>query len=171
MGKELEKKMTEVATDPATDAVVRVQPAPAQLPNKGNIIICDDNEDVLEVVSMIVRRAGYNVVTANGHKELLPLLDSSHPELLICDIRMPERDGFWIAEHLQMQGMRIPIIFMTAYDSNLYRTYAPFVGSVAFVTKPIDSQDLLSQIKRALNPPPSSQVLKGVDMGPESANV
>lgn len=114
------------------------------------ILVCDDNEDILEVVSLIVRRAGYHVISANGYKELLPLLDSARPDLLISDIRMPERDGFWIAEHMQMQGIRTPIIFMTAYDSNLYRTYAPFVGSVGFVTKPIDSQDLLAQIKKAL---------------------
>ena len=118
--------------------------------NKTTILVCDDNEDILEVVSMIVRRAGYNVVSANGYKELLPLFDTVRPDLLISDIRMPDRDGFWIAEHMQMQGIRTPIIFMTAYDSNLYRTYAPFVGSVGFVTKPIDSHDLLAQIKKAL---------------------
>lgn len=162
----------EVSALPPTSSAT---PPAASDPNKNSdtrdaIVICDDNEDVLEVVSMIVRRAGYKVVTAGGHKELLPLIDSVQPRLLICDIRMPERDGFWIAEHLQMQGQRIPIIFMTAYDSNLYRTYAPFVGSVAFVTKPIDSQELLAQIKKALNPTPSDPVLKGVDMGPESAN-
>lgn len=128
------------------------------------IVVCDDNEDVLEVVSVIVRRAGYNVVTAAGHKDLLPLIDSARPSLLICDIRMPERDGFWIAEHLQMQGQRIPIIFMTAYDSNLYRTYAPFVGSVGFVTKPIDSQELLKQIHKALNPSSSSSLLGKIDI-------
>ncbi len=119
---------------------------------KSTILVCDDNDDILEVVSMIVKRAGYNVVTASGYKALLPLLDSAHPNLLICDIRMPERDGFWIAEHLQMQETRVPIIFMTAYDSNLYRTYAPFVGSVGFVTKPIDSQELIRTIQKALNP-------------------
>jgi CheY-like chemotaxis protein len=63
---------------------------------------------------------------------------------------MPERDGFWVAEHLQMQGRRVPIVFMTAYDSNLYRTYAPFVGSVGFVTKPIDAQELVRQIEKGL---------------------
>src|SRR3954447_3705407 len=127
--------------------------------DKQTILICDDNEDILEVVAMIVRRAGYNVVTANGYKALLPLIDSVRPSLLICDIRMPERDGFWIAEHLQMSDTRVPIIFITAYDSNLYRTYAPFVGSVGFVTKPIDSQDLLRNINKALNPGASSGVV------------
>ncbi|HLX61795.1 MAG TPA: response regulator [Planctomycetota bacterium] len=148
-----------------TDVSDEVRPAPTKAPDdKTVIVVCDDNEDVLEVVSTIVRRAGYNVLTAAGHKELLPLIDSAHPNLLICDIRMPERDGFWIAEHLQMQGQRIPIIFMTAYDSNLYRTYAPFVGSVGFVTKPIDSQQLLNQIKKALNPSSSSALLSKIEL-------
>lgn len=115
------------------------------------ILICDDNADILEVVSMIVRRAGYNVLSASGYAEVLPLLESAKPALLISDIRMPDRDGFWIAEHMQMNGLRIPIIFMTAYDSNLYRTYAPFVGSVGFVTKPIDARELVVQIKKALD--------------------
>lgn len=122
--------------------------------DKITVLVCDDNADVLDVVSMIVRRAGYNVVPANGYKELLPLFDTTNAKVLVSDIRMPDRDGFWIAEHMQMQGIRIPIIFMTAYDSNLYRTYAPFVGSVGFVTKPIDAHDLLAQIKKALNSAP-----------------
>lgn len=115
------------------------------------ILICDDNVDILEVVSLIVRRAGYTVISANGYQEVLPLLESAKPALLISDIRMPDRDGFWIAEHMQMNGVRIPIIFMTAYDSNLYRTYAPFVGSVGFVTKPIDAHELVMQINKALD--------------------
>lgn len=124
---------------------------------KSTILICDDNEDILEVVTVIMQKAGYDVKGVTSYKELLPLIDAQKPDLLICDIRMPERDGFWIAEHIQSKNLNIPIIFMTAYDSNLYRTYAPFVGSVGFVTKPLDSQDLLLQVKKALRPKPLSE--------------
>jgi CheY-like chemotaxis protein len=114
------------------------------------ILICDDNLDILNVVSMIVRGAGYEVKSASSHKELLTILETCQPDLLISDIRMPGRDGFWIAEYLQSQNINIPIIFMTAYDSSLYRAYAPFVGSVGFVTKPLDIDELLRQITRGL---------------------
>lgn len=124
--------------------------------DKKTVLICDDNEDILDVVSVIMSKAGYEVKGANSYKELLPLLDSTGASILICDIRMPERDGFWIAEHMQAKNIRIPIIFMTAYDSNLYRTYAPFVGSVGFVTKPIDSGELLRQVEKALAPKPET---------------
>ena len=116
-----------------------------------SILICDDNEDILELLSKMLRIAGYKVFAANGYKEVLPLIDSVHPDLLICDIRMPVRDGFWIAEFLQMEGKNIPIIFITAFDTQLYRAYAPFVGSVAFVTKPFEADELLGKIRNALD--------------------
>ena len=129
------------------------------------IFICDDNEDILEVVSVLMKRAGYAVKGVTSYKELLPMLEQELPDLLICDIRMPERDGFWIAEHIQSKNLSIPIIFMTAYDSNLYRTYAPFVGSVGFITKPIDSAALISQVREALKPkiPTDPQPKNGSD--------
>lgn len=114
------------------------------------VLICDDNLDILNVVSVIVRGAGYEVKSANSHQELLKILETCRPDLLISDIRMPGRDGFWIAEYLQSQNIRIPIIFMTAYDSSLYRAYAPFVGSVGFVTKPLDVDALLKKVAAAL---------------------
>lgn len=119
---------------------------------KKKIFICDDNEDILEVVTVLMRKAGYEVTGFKSNKELLPRLESERPDLLICDIRMPDRDGFWIAEHMQTKNLNIPIIFMTAYDSNLYRTYAPFVGAVGFVTKPIDAANLLTQVRASLKP-------------------
>jgi CheY-like chemotaxis protein len=119
--------------------------------SKPTILVCDDNGDILELVTLMLNSAGYRTVAANGYAELFPLLDKNNPSLLLCDIRMPERDGFWIAEQLQMRGSKIPIIFMTAYDSNLYRTYAPFVGSVGFVTKPLNAGELLQKIHKTLN--------------------
>jgi CheY-like chemotaxis protein len=118
---------------------------------KKTILVCDDNGDILELVTLILDSAGYRTVAANGYQELFPLLEKTRPDLLLCDIRMPDRDGFWIAEQMQMRGMQLPIIFMTAYDSNLYRTYAPFVGAVGFVTKPVHAAELLQLIHKTLN--------------------
>ena len=132
---------------------------------KKRIFICDDNEDILELVTVLLQKAGYEVTGFKSNKELLPQLESNRPDLLVSDIRMPDRDGFWIAEHMQSKNLNIPIIFMTAYDSNLYRTYAPFVGAVGFVTKPIDATILLTQVREALKPKSGSepQPINGAD--------
>ena len=76
------------------------------------------------------------------------------PSVIILDIRMPERDGFWLAEGLQALGQQIPIIFLTGYDSMIYRLYAPFVGSIAYLTKPVDTKLLLAKVEKALNRSP-----------------
>jgi len=116
------------------------------------ILVCDDDQDILDAVSMALVNAGYKVVTAHEHKELTNQIRLSPPDLIILDVRMPERDGFWIAEFLQVLGVNVPIMFMTAYDQMVYRLYAPFVGAVEYLIKPVDMQILLKKVERALAP-------------------
>ena len=114
------------------------------------ILICDDDQDTLDALSVLLRNAGYEVLTAHEHNELSAKMRDSDPDLILLDVRMPERDGFWIAEGLQVLGRSIPIILMTAYDRMIYRLYAPFVGCVEYLVKPIDPRVLLSKINHTL---------------------
>ncbi len=124
------------------------------LKKSGVVLICDDHNDSLDVVATIVSKAGYTVYTAQNRDELMPLVESVKPDLLLCDIRMPEHDGFEIAEALKQRGSHFPIVLMTAYDSSFYHVYAPFVGAVDVVIKPIDSYQLLRQIDLVLGHSP-----------------
>ena len=72
------------------------------------------------------------------------------PDLLILDVHLPEKDGFWVAENLQNLGVAIPIIFLTGDTRWAYRVYAPFVGPVEYLIKPFDPQVLLNKIKQVL---------------------
>jgi DNA-binding response OmpR family regulator len=114
------------------------------------ICLCDDDQEILDATSCVLTNAGYNVVMAHDHKELTSKLQDCAPDLIILDVRMPERDGFWVAECLQVLGNTVPIMFMTACDKMIYRLYAPFVGSVEYLTKPVDPRLLLKKIERAL---------------------
>jgi DNA-binding response OmpR family regulator len=114
------------------------------------ICLCDDDQEILDATSSVLTHAGYSVVQAHDHKELTRKLRECAPDLIILDVRMPERDGFWIAECLQVLGSTVPIMFMTAYDKILYRLYAPFVGSVEYLIKPVDPQVLLKKVEHAL---------------------
>jgi FixJ family two-component response regulator len=115
------------------------------------ILICDDDQDVLDAVSSVLREYGYDVVTAHEHTEFMACLQQCNPSVIILDIRMPERDGIWLAEGMQALGSQTPVIFLTGYDSMIYRLYAPFVGSVAYLTKPVDSQLLLAKVEKAIH--------------------
>jgi DNA-binding response OmpR family regulator len=112
--------------------------------------MCDDDRDLLDSLGTFLKASGYQVETASEHNELMEKLREKVPDLLLLDVRMPEKDGFWVAEGLQALGVRVPIIFMTGYDKWIYRFYAPFVGSVYYLVKPIDLQLLLKKIEEAL---------------------
>jgi DNA-binding response OmpR family regulator len=118
---------------------------------KPTIAICDDDPEILNAVETLLSTAGYDVMLAHEHKELTQKLQGNTPDLLILDVRMPERDGFWIAECLQVLGSKIPIMFMTSHDKLIYRMYAPFVGSIEYLIKPVDPTVLLKKVQRALN--------------------
>lgn len=116
----------------------------------GVVLVCDDNEDTLEYVAVLLRRAGHVVYTATGHGDVMPLIDAVRPDVLLCDIYLPGRNGFQIAEQLRAQGQHIPIIFMTAFDMGLYRAYARNVGYTPCIPKPFDPENLLRQIELTL---------------------
>ena len=114
------------------------------------IAICDDNEDITDYLWTVLTQAGYNVATANGYEELMPLLARFKPDLLILDIRMPKFDGFDVLEKLQEQAFSLPVFMVTAHDHFMYRNYAPVMGVREYMVKPIDSDVLLEKIKSLL---------------------
>ena len=116
------------------------------------ILVCDDDDAILESVSSILTNGGYRVVTAHDHKEFFSVLKSERPSAIILDVRMPERNGLWLAENLQVLGFSTPIIFLTACDSFVYKLYAPFVGAVAYLMKPVDPYVLLEKLNHSIKP-------------------
>jgi DNA-binding response OmpR family regulator len=116
-----------------------------------HILICDDEEDILEMLSLLLSNAGYAVSTARGHKEFMTKFHEHLPDLILMDVQMPEHDGFWIAERLPGHK-RIPIIFITAHDRPVYRLYAPMVGAEDYLSKPFEPRQLLSRLESALQP-------------------
>lgn len=115
------------------------------------IIVCDDCDDILGLFYSLLRRDGYRVETVHGYAELKEVLKHTKPDLFVLDVLMPECDGFWIAEELQVQGYQVPTIFITAYDSPALRLNAPVVGAVEYLLKPIDPDILLQKVAKALN--------------------
>jgi DNA-binding response OmpR family regulator len=117
---------------------------------KRHILICDDNDDVLEFLAKFLELAGYDTAKAHGYDEFVKAYDARVPDLILLDVRMPDRDGFWIAERLQIANNKAPIIFITAHDKPLYRLCAPIAGAVDYVTKPFEPDDLEKRINAAL---------------------
>lgn len=118
------------------------------------ILVCDDDPDIAEFVSFLLRKAGHAVEVAHNHSECLARFHAQPPDLVILDVRMPEHDGFWVAEKLTFEGNKAPIMFMTAHDEPLYRLCAPIAGAVDYIAKPFDPDFLMERVQNALKNDP-----------------
>lgn len=116
------------------------------------ILVCDDDDDIRVGLDHSLRDSGYDVVATQNGTELFDAVRERPPDVILLDIRMPEQDGFDIAEALQRGGVRIPIIFMTAYDNAFCRGYAAALNRAAYLTKPFDFDRMLSEIERVMKP-------------------
>ncbi len=119
---------------------------------KKTIMLVDDNPDIITIVKTILEGKGYSVLSASSGPELLNLLKSQKPDLIILDIMMPEMDGLEVLTRLK--GMAdttsIPIILLTAkvqYEDVLggYK-----LGADYYITKPFTSTQLINGINLLL---------------------
>src|SRR4051812_9425421 len=114
------------------------------------ILICDDDADILDLITCLLTNEGYEVKSATAHDEFFAKYKHYKPDLILLDIRMPEHDGFWIADELQLLKNKAPIIFVSAHNRSVYRLCAPVAGAIDFIVKPFEPDLLLARVRSAL---------------------
>ncbi len=120
--------------------------------NKKTVMVVDDNPDIITIVRTILEGKGYNVFSATSGPELLDLLKTQKPDLIILDIMMPEMDGLEVLTRLKgmTETATIPVILLTAkvqYEDVLggYK-----LGADYYITKPFTSTQLVNGINLLL---------------------
>jgi len=91
------------------------------------------------------------VKTYGSAQKFLDDDNTTAPDLLVLDVRMPGMNGLDLQNHLAASGHAIPIVFITAHENGMAKTTAMAAGAVAFFQKPFDEKDLLGAIDKALN--------------------
>ncbi|HEX6283866.1 MAG TPA: response regulator, partial [Pyrinomonadaceae bacterium] len=129
-----------------------------------NVLVVEDSEDTLTLLSAMFSREGAKVVTASSASEALEKAGMESPNLVISDIGMPDIDGYELLRQLkQMPGMKkVPAIAISGYASDEDRQRALKVGYLALVPKPIDIDglfDLIHELKVSPTTAPSTQKL------------
>lgn len=115
-----------------------------------NILIVDDDQDILRLLSMRLASAGYKTLLANDGMEALAMVHLERPDLVISDLRMPNLDGLGLMEQLQAEHPTLPFIMLTAHGSIAEAVEATQRGAFGFLAKPFESQALLQQVANAL---------------------
>lgn len=116
------------------------------------IMIVDDSATILLSMSAILRRAGFDVVTASDGSDALTKLDGARPNLIISDLNMPRMDGLtFVQEARKRPGVRFtPILILTTESHPEKRQEAKAVGATGWLVKPVGPDELVTVIRQVL---------------------
>jgi len=112
------------------------------------ILVADDEQDILEIISYNLRKEGYEVFTASDGNEALEKARLHHPDLIILDIMMPKKTGVEVCQILrtQQEFSQTLIIFLTALSDEAVQIKGLESGADDYVTKPISPKVLISRV-------------------------
>ena len=115
-----------------------------------DILVIDDEEVVLDAVSHICTAEGLRVETARDGATALRALDLHSFRLVLCDIMMPEVDGFQVLTEVQRRFPETPVIISTGFSTVENAVRSLTAGAIDFVPKPFTADELLSTLTRGL---------------------
>jgi DNA-binding response OmpR family regulator len=113
------------------------------------ILVVDDDERTQHMLGSMLRLEGYRVITASSGTEALEHFNHESPDLILLDIMMPEINGYDLCQRIR-EFSQVPIIMLTAKDSEQDTIDGLDVGADDYVTKPFLSKELLARIRASL---------------------
>ncbi|MCP3957850.1 MAG: protein kinase [bacterium] len=114
------------------------------------VLLVDDDSTMVKIVGVHLNQAGFSVVTARDGAEGIQILLAKEPDLLCLDFKMPQMDGFQVADYLKRQGVKVPIFMLTAIQDPQYKKQAARLGIEQFFTKPLDIEGFVEAVTRRL---------------------
>jgi chemosensory pili system protein ChpA (sensor histidine kinase/response regulator) len=114
------------------------------------IMVVDDSVSVRTVVSRLMQRQGWRVMTAKDGVEAIERLHTRRPDLIVLDVEMPRMNGYEFMSSIRTQAKfkDMPVIMLTSRTSKKHRTKAQALGVNGFVTKPYDDEAFIALVKR-----------------------
>ena len=110
------------------------------------VLVVDDEADFLATYERLLRREGYDVMTATSRAAGIAALAGEPPHLVISDLRLPDGDGLDVVRAARGVGRPVPVIVVTGYPSDETRRAALEAGATTFLAKPFTAAALLAAI-------------------------
>lgn len=116
------------------------------------IAVLDDEEDIVELISVHLSRGGFKVGEFSEVKSFFKFLDKHIPDLIILDLMLPDADGLEICKHLRAKEsfLSVPIIMLTAKGEEMDKVLGLELGADDYITKPFSPRELVARVKAVL---------------------
>jgi DNA-binding response OmpR family regulator len=128
----------------------------------GTIVVVEDDPNIADLVDLYLRRDGFRVIQAATGEAGLSAVEREQPRLVLLDVGLPgDMDGFEVCRRLQAKN-RVPVLMLTARDSEMDRVVGLELGADDYVTKPFSPRELVARVRailrRAEGAPPGKDV-------------
>ena len=122
------------------------------LKDNKKLLLIDDGPNLILLVKDYLEFRGYNVDTAENGREALEVLDNLVPDMIICDVMMPEMDGYTLVKHIRKEPVtnRIPVLFLSAKGQSQDRVKGLNEGADVYMSKPFEPEELVAQVESSL---------------------
>lgn len=114
------------------------------------VLLCDDNEDMVDLTKLVLSDSGYELITAADGEKAVSLCLEQQPDLVLMDIRMPNMDGFTATRTLRSEGYDKPIVILTGSEKEEDREEAQKAGCNDYVLKTMDMNEVVEVLDRYL---------------------
>jgi len=118
------------------------------------VMLVDDDQDFLTITSALLRRGGFDVATAADAVGAVTIAVKLRPDAVVLDVGLPGGDGATAMQRLRAMPhlAGAPVLMLSGRDPAEYREAALKAGAAAYLTKPVDADELVAALRRALTP-------------------
>ena len=113
------------------------------------ILVVDDEKPISDIISFNLENEGYAIEKAYDGEQALEVFEKSQPDLVILDLMLPKMDGLEVCREIRKQSA-VPVIMLTAKDSEIDKVLGLELGADDYVTKPFSNRELIARVKANL---------------------
>jgi two-component system OmpR family response regulator len=125
-------------------------PQPGAAAPVHRVLVVDDEPAITELVATVLRYEGFQVRVAPTGRKALASVTSFRPHLVVLDVMLPDVDGFEVQRRMAADGMRTPVLFLTARDATEDKIHGLTMGADDYVTKPFSLEELVARVRTVL---------------------
>ena len=116
------------------------------------LLLIDDDPNLILLVKDYLEFRGYEVITAENGREALEVLEQEIPDMIICDVMMPEMDGYQFVNQVRQDERTswIPILFLSAKGQSQDKIKGLNIGADVYMVKPFEPEELVAQVEASL---------------------